>query len=419
MIGGLLQPAADIPGREFYERFGDVDECSKASQYRDVWVFNPRGWNRTEILGDAVNNYPDTMSDHEILPNRYGFDVTKKDPIEREMNQSFVDFRLSDTPGPNGITIDSALDNGWECTGVQGNWCRKPFLPRHTKGPETVILCFEYVEGFETYQEEIFDVTGKIAWGPSKRMPKRPRACTMEETANPESNCICYLVNISGQSGYKNQPGGTAFRTEVDYLEIRRADGTFGSDRPMYSDVTDEKCPNAQKTFDSDPEIIHNGESAVSDFTECKSCTGPNCNRHWKKRNLRKKWHEAGKIRFPRHGFLAATLRGEALLWGGECGGAETLDGKSSNIEFDGNCRSCFKTHGCRMFTRSTPDGPVSENIDYMEKFVIFRMNKSGYLFGARRHVEVDGYYPGKSAHDESAVSQHYSNLNTNRRFYE
>ena len=420
MIGGLLQPAADIPGRDFYQRYGNVESCSMTSMFRDVWVFNPRGWTRKQILGDALQDYPDSLSDEEILPKRLGFDVTSKTAKrEEERDQSFADFRLSDTPGGlNGLTIDSALEKGWECTGIQGNWCRKPFLPRHTKGPETVILCFEYVGGTETYSEEIYDSSANIVWGEPKTIPRRPRACTMEETEDSESNCICYLVNMSGQSGYKNQPGGTAFRPEVDYLEIRRADGTFGSDRPMYSDVTHEKCPDAQKTYEIDPDIVHNGESAVSDFTECTSCTGPDCNRHWKKRNLRKKSHEAGKIRYARHGFLS-TLRGEAIIFGGECGlhPSESADGGAHC--FNGQC---YATHGCRMENLKTPNGLVTTNIDYMEKFVVFRMNKSGYLFGARRHVKVDGYYRtwgGRINHDESATSQHYSPLNTQIKFYE
>lgn len=415
MLGGLLQPAADIPNRDFYERYGDVEGCSIASQFRDVWVFNPRGWNRSVVLGDAAEHYNEVTPDSAILPKRYAYEILKD--VEQRMDQSFSDFRLSDTPGPNGLTIESAIDLGWECTGVQGNWCRKPSLPRHVKGPETVILCFEYVEGFETYQEEIIGPTGNIEWGPTQQVPKRPRACTMSETANPTSNCICYLVNISGQSGYKNQPNRTAFRTEVDYLEVRRADGTFGSDRPFYSEVTDEWCSNANKVYETDPDIVVTDESTVDNFSECRKCNGSECNRHWKKRNLRRKWHEAGRIRYPRVGFMAATLKGEALLWGGECGGIE--EGvKPTNLQFDGGCRSCFATHNCRMQIYNTPTGPVSKNGDYMEKFVIFRMNRSGYLFGARRHVELDGYFPGGVSHDESAVSQHFSKLNTNIKYY-
>ena len=53
-----------------------------------------------------------------------------------------------------------------------------------------------------------------------------------------------------------------------------------------------------------------------------------------------------------------------------------------------------------------------------MEKFVVFRMNRAGFLFGARRGVNLEGYYPGQIVHDESAVSQHFSKLNTNPLFY-
>ena len=310
MIGGLLQPAADIPNRGMYERYGNVEGCSKDSQFRDVWVFNPRGWSRAQILGEAAGKYPEDMPDSAILPRRYGYDVTQRNPFEHLRDQSFADFRLSDNvPGPNGLTIDSALEAGWECTGVQGKWCRKPFLPLAVKGPETLVTCFEYAEGEETYQEELHDHTGKCFWGESIQIPRRPRVCSMDETANPESNCICYLINISGQSGMKNQPNSSGFRPEVNYLEIRRADGTFGSERPFYKESVTESCPNAKKVHDEDAEMETGLESPVADFTKCVECSGEGCNRIWKKRNLRKKWHEAGRIKYSRVGFMAASFK--------------------------------------------------------------------------------------------------------------
>jgi hypothetical protein len=151
---------------------------------KDVWVFNPRGWNRTTILGDASHYYIG-KSAGQILPERYGYDLTTDVPesfVEKPKKQSFEDFRLSDAEGPDGITIEKALELGWECTGVEGNWCRKPFLPRYVKAPEIVILCFEYATGTEIYQEEIVDKFGNIRYGPSVNIPRRPRACTMDET---------------------------------------------------------------------------------------------------------------------------------------------------------------------------------------------------------------------------------------------
>ena len=129
---------------------------------------------------------------------------------------------------------------------------------------------------------------------------------------------------MSGQSGYKNQPNQSAFRTEVDYLEIRRADGTFGTDKEFYTSEVRETCPNAQKVYNEDPNIIYHNESAVKDFTQCQPCVGDSCNRVWKKKNLRGKWHEAGRIRYPRLGAISATLKGEAILFGGECGGYQS-----------------------------------------------------------------------------------------------
>ena len=89
------------------------------------------------------------------------------------------------------------------------------------------------------------------------------------------------------------------------------------------------------------------------------------------------------------------------------------------NLDYDGNCRSCFATHNCKVKIQQTNEGVTSTNLDYMEKFVIFRMNRAGFLFGARRHLDIDGYFPGQAIHDESAVSQHFSKMNSNPKFYE
>ena len=46
-----------------------------------------------------------------------------------DKKQTFTSFRLYDeaSDGPN---IQQALEEGWECTGIDGKWCRKPFLNR-------------------------------------------------------------------------------------------------------------------------------------------------------------------------------------------------------------------------------------------------------------------------------------------------
>ena len=304
MIGGLLQPAADIPGRTFYERYGNIEGCSIASQFSDVWVFNPRGWNRTDVLGKSAAKY-ENLNDSEILPTRIGF-KTGPGPyaFEEDQPQNFGDFRLSDTPGGNfHLTINTAWEEGWACSGVQGKWCRKPYLPRPLKGPETVILCFEYSHGTEIFEPEFFNEKNERKTGPGFEIPKRPRACTMDETANDDNNCICYLINISGQSGYKNQEGGSAFRPEVLYLEIRRADGTYGSDRSFYKNSISENCPSSSKVYSQDADLLESDkEGPVSDFNQCKPCESALCNRVWEKKNLRNRWHEAGRIRYPRMG---------------------------------------------------------------------------------------------------------------------
>lgn len=118
----------------------------------------------------------------------YATGFEKSANVQSLKPQDWDDFRLSDIPGGKyNITIDSAIDEGWECTGVSGKWCRKPFLPRPTKGTETVIMCFEYDDNVEQRNGE--------------EHQRRPRFCSVEETANSDNNCICYIVNVAGQSG--------------------------------------------------------------------------------------------------------------------------------------------------------------------------------------------------------------------------
>jgi hypothetical protein len=65
--------------------------------YQDVWVFNPRGWNRTAILGKNSWKKYITKTEKEILPMRKGFDLSVEYSWahKAEFMQSFQDFRLS------------------------------------------------------------------------------------------------------------------------------------------------------------------------------------------------------------------------------------------------------------------------------------------------------------------------------------
>ena len=122
-------------------------------------------------------------------------------------------------------------------------------------------------------------------------------------------------MKASGQSGPKQTQDGAGFRPEIDYLEVRRADGRYGSDLDFYVDSLAEHCPNAETTFPTvDESIQHDNESPVSDATQCTEQCGqkafqPDCNRLWQKRNLRRKWHEAGRIRYGRMGSLSGVLK--------------------------------------------------------------------------------------------------------------
>ena len=406
MIGGLIAPSADLAGRLLNRKYA-IEGCSKQAHLNDVWVFNPRGWNRASVLGDAKSNY-NGMEASEILPQRMGYTLDSK--VHQLLDQEFEDFRLSDTPGPKNITISKAIEEGWECTGVQGKWCRKPYLPRETKGAESVIMCFELASGTEN--------TSRFRAGENKEIPQRPRPCSIDETNDPSNNCICYIVNVSGQSGLKQAPGGSGFRPEVDYLEVRRADGTWGSDKAIYKHQLDEFCPDATEPYPGiDPPFSTHNEAAVADYTQCTNqCGGANepaCNRSWMKRNLRRSWHEAGRIKHPRMGFLAGTLRGEVIVWGGECFGPA----KIRQWNLDGTLRSMRtldQPRSCKIQMKKVGDKINTVNDDYIEVFSFIRMNKAGFLFGERRYVELEGYYAGQAGHGEAAVSQAYSTMNTN-----
>lgn len=131
MLGGLVHPSADVENTIGNIKYADVAGCTKGAMYSDVWVFNPRGWNRQAVLGDAAEKYKG-QSAKQILPERYSFGDGQD---EKLFPQSFEDFTLWDEESSdNALTIQRAEEEGWECSAVQGGWCRKPFLPHHTKG---------------------------------------------------------------------------------------------------------------------------------------------------------------------------------------------------------------------------------------------------------------------------------------------
>ena len=103
-------------------------ECTKYGHLNDVWVFNPKGWTRDQILGDSASKY-EGQSDQDILPTISGYEFSQSETELSDKKQTFSSFRLYDD-AKDGPTIQQALDEGWECTGIDGKWCRKPFLNR-------------------------------------------------------------------------------------------------------------------------------------------------------------------------------------------------------------------------------------------------------------------------------------------------
>ncbi|CBY31517.1 unnamed protein product [Oikopleura dioica] len=405
VIGGLMAPSADLPGRNLNKKY-NVEGCTKQAHLKDVWVFSPNGWSRNAILGDARETYAG-LTGGQILPEKiaYPFGNGIESRISTSLPQTFENFHLSDTPsGAFNLTIDSALAEGWGCTGVQGKWCRKPYLPRETKGAESFVMCFEPGTGTEDFSY--------VRRGSKKTIPRRPRVCSVEETKNQDNRCICFIMNISGQSGAKQTPGGAGFRPEIDYLEVPRADGTYGSEHESYADELKEYCPDAEPSYPGiDESINHGDETPVADFTECTPVCdvegAPACNRVWKKKNLRAAWHEAGRIKHPRMGFLAGQLKGEIVVWGGECYGPAN----TRQWNLDGTLRATrvdFQPRSCKVDIQAGK----TINDDYMEVFSFLRMNSAGFIFGERRYVEFDGYVDGRAGHGEAAVAQAFNAFN-------
>ena len=102
--------------------------CTKYGHLEDVWVFNPKGWTRDQVLGDAVSKYQG-QTDEDVLPTISGYEFSQDTKELSNKKQDFSNFRLYDE-ATDGPTIQQALDEGWECTGIDGKWCRKPFLNR-------------------------------------------------------------------------------------------------------------------------------------------------------------------------------------------------------------------------------------------------------------------------------------------------
>ena len=103
-----------MPGRPNYEKYGiQTPGCAFAGCYNDVWVFNPKGWSRDQILGAAAAKY-EKIPDSQILPTRPGFDQVSPGPaLRKEIVQDFSDFRLSET---GNFSTENAWNEGWECS---------------------------------------------------------------------------------------------------------------------------------------------------------------------------------------------------------------------------------------------------------------------------------------------------------------
>ena len=108
-------------------------------------------------------------------------------------------------------------------------------------------------------------------------------------------------------------------------------------------------------------------------------------------------------------GSLSAVLKGELMLWGGECYGGTVIrdfgpDGKLRSVQ------NLNKPRPCRM---SMLKNGQRRSGDYIEAFSFVRMNKAGFLFGEKRSIDLIGFPDGQVTNDESAVSQAYSAMNT------
>ena len=123
-MGGLVLPQADIPGHN-KNTWWNVTDCAKHGHVRETWVFNPRGFSFEDVLGNdkkLIRKYKN-LDEKNVLPKIWGYpegnDFNSR--VEQKIPQTFKHFQLSDIPGGDfGLTIESALDEGWACIAVQG-----------------------------------------------------------------------------------------------------------------------------------------------------------------------------------------------------------------------------------------------------------------------------------------------------------
>ena len=123
-MGGLILPQADIPGHN-KNTWWNITGCAKHGHVKETWVFNPRGFSFEDVLGNdkkLIRKYRD-LDEKKVLPKIWGYPEGNdfESGVEQMVSQTFEHFQLSDLPGGDfGLTIDSALDEGWACVAVQG-----------------------------------------------------------------------------------------------------------------------------------------------------------------------------------------------------------------------------------------------------------------------------------------------------------
>ena len=135
--------------------------------------------------------------------------------------------------------------------------------------------------------------------------------------------------------------------------------------------------------------------------------------RTWKKTNLRRRWHEAGRMKNGRFAALSAIVKGELILWGGECYGDDIIHdfGPDGEIRQVRSASNVMTTRGCKMIIEKNGQRKTG---DYIEAFSFVRMNKAGFIFGERRQIDVVGFPAGEVTHGEAGTNtQPFSIFNT------
>lgn len=124
-------------------------------------------------------------------------------------------------------------------------------------------------------------------------------------------------------------------------------------------------------------------------------------------------------------GFVVGTLKGDIIVFGGECMGSQT------NKQ---TARQDYDTHACTVTidkdgnseTEQYIEGKFATKTYFLSNFLsneilafsILRMNRAGFIFGRSLAGQVDGFAPGYAKHGEASVSQAFSKLNSNPDFY-